>query len=97
MTLPSVEARGRWKERGNPFRTEEWTKYVGSRLVAVSYVDALRPRAFRDLLLPRSSGPGPLAGNVQHPVARRRSARARPPARLTRVLRSGMPIIGIQA
>ena len=42
VTLPSVDARGRWKERGNPFRTEEWTEYVGSRLVAVSYVDALR-------------------------------------------------------
>ncbi len=25
----------------NPFRTEEWTYYVGSRLVAVAYVDAL--------------------------------------------------------
>ena len=25
----------------NPFRTEEWTYYLGSRLIAVSYVDAL--------------------------------------------------------
>jgi leucyl-tRNA---protein transferase len=25
----------------NPFRTEEWTYYVGNRLVAVAYVDAL--------------------------------------------------------
>jgi leucyl-tRNA---protein transferase len=25
----------------NPFRTEEWTYYVGSRLIAVAYVDAL--------------------------------------------------------
>jgi len=25
----------------NPFRTEEWTYYVGSRLVAVAYVDAV--------------------------------------------------------
>jgi leucyl-tRNA---protein transferase len=25
----------------NPFRTEEWTYYVGTRLVAVAYVDAL--------------------------------------------------------
>ena len=25
----------------NPFRTEEWTYYLGSRLVAVAYVDAL--------------------------------------------------------
>ena len=25
----------------NPFRTEEWTYYVGNRLIAVAYVDAL--------------------------------------------------------
>jgi hypothetical protein len=28
----------------NPFRIEEWTYYVGNRLIAVAYVDAL-PRA----------------------------------------------------
>ena len=25
----------------NPFRTEEWTYYLGNRLIAVAYVDAL--------------------------------------------------------
>ena len=25
----------------NPFRTEEWTYYVGNRLIAVAYVDSL--------------------------------------------------------
>ena len=25
----------------NPFRTEEWTYYIGDRLIAVAYVDAL--------------------------------------------------------
>src|SRR6185295_12719642 len=51
----------------------------------------------RDLLLLRPSGGRPFAGDVQHPVAPRLCSRARAPARLPWLLRSGMSIIGIQA
>ena len=80
----------------NPFRTEEWTYYVGNRLIAVAYVDAL-PEALSAIYCyydPTESGP--FAGNVQHSVAPRRRSRAGASARLPRLLRSGMSIDGIQ-
>jgi leucyl-tRNA---protein transferase len=42
----------------NPFRTREWTYYVGNRLVAVAYVDALpRPSPPSTATTTRATGP----------------------------------------
>jgi Arginine-tRNA-protein transferase, N terminus len=81
----------------NPFPTEEWTYYVGNRLIAVALCGCIAPGPRRELLLLRPNGGDPFAGDVQHPVTPRLCSRAGTPARLPRFLRSGMSIIGIQA
>ncbi len=81
----------------NPFRTEEWTYYVGNRLIAVAYVDALPEALSAIYCYYDPTEGGPFAGDVQHPVAPRLCSRAGAPARLPRLLRSGMSINGIQA
>ena len=81
----------------NPFRTEEWTYYVGNRLICRCLCGCPARSPLRDLLLLRPNGGGPFAGDVQHPVAPRLCSRAGAPACLPRLLRSGMSIKRIQA
>lgn len=80
----------------NPFATEEWSYYLGDRLIGIGYVDALPQGLSAIYFYWDPSETRRFARHLQHSADDRRGEAATAAARLPRILCGGVPIDGIQ-